>query len=1157
MYYVKFIAPFLTRKKPSVDSGRFLISTVFVLLLISAGVGVRGTRAESIVPRYVPGDRSGAGASIDGAAPRSDAPGQSLNDYQRDRLRRFLAGTVATVDTLRLIGIQVQFSDSLMGGQPGSVREELRDSLFFANELKHVHQYYDGASRGRLVIGWDVTGKIYNLPKGMGYYGDDEMQDDRAIEMMQSVIDSSNDDIDFSLYDAVMLIHAGAGQETDVLDNSRDQLWSSFYSREDINAAFPDSTVHGLITNDSVNGEPYFLDNFMLVPESASQDGFTIGSLGIWTFEVASRLGLLPLFDSTPPGRPDSQGVGNFDLMSAGLWNGPVTPDLQVWPGFVPGFPCVFNRFLAGWVDPLLVEEDGSYQLRDFNSPSPGDTACIRIPITESEYFLVVNRVHDTNFDSLFTFSDFDSNFFPDNTDSLGGAEFDFFLTLYTNPFVMGFDPYYGDVPIPFIDTGTGMYVWHVDENVIRQAITTGYLPNDFVSRKGVDLEEADGVQDLDGRSEPFSSGSHFDSFRETNNTTFGPDTQPRTFANSGARTGITITDISETGRVMTCTISFAAPYVESKMRWLAPGTYQPPSGVDLYGSDGLEIVVFADTADVYAFFWDGTGLGFVEVDGNPETIDPYISAPGARWVGPPAFGDIDGDGDDEIIASDARGAVYAWNGDGSEVVDGDGDAATTGVLYAGSPLAAPPMLIDVDGDDVNEIVIIERINDSLYVSFLNGEGEENRASGSDFHYVWPAQVQAQSCSPPAFGALGGPESDTEGVALAWADTIDGVAGFTYFPLLFRGSSVERVPYSASWTLGVPLPTSFPAASSIAVGDLDGNGFDEAVFTLPDGRLVIYNWKGGGPDGTVQASPAAASTPLEFIELLSAHASAPALGDVDDNGTLEIALWDDEQYYLYTNNGRLYTNWPRPLRPTTLGDFPPLSFDVALTSPMIGEFNGNGPVEIFYPRADGGLHAFDASGNPVPNFPRALPSGIGATPTIVDLSGNGELNLVTLGATSSIAAVDAVSDKLVTTDVMVLSCQSLPGASATDPLFWTAYQQDLGRRGRLTETRPPEAASDPVEPGSFKIYPNPVKGGEVHARIVLNERATIRMEIFNLEGERAVEDQKDGNPTGAVRTPFDEILDVGHLKSGIYVLRMIVKTDSGSDSFVKTFAILR
>jgi len=1135
----------------SIGSFISILCTLLLLQLVSYEV-----RAESIVPRFSPRARP---AERGGSAPVSALPAPvprgELNEYQQEQVARFLAGTAAVDDTLSLIAVQVQFADSLMGGRDGSARKELHDSLYFANELKHLDQYFAGASRKHLAVRWEVTGTVYTLPEEMGYYGDDELQDTRAVEMMESVIDSSDEKIDFSRYDTVMLIHAGAGQETDVADNSRVQLWSSFYSRGDIDDAFPDSTVRGLATNDLLGGLPFFVDNFMLVPESASQDDFTIGSLGIWAFELGSRLGLLPLSDSTPEGFPDSRGASSYDLMATGLYNGLVTPDLTLWPGFVPGFPSVFNRLLAGWVDPLVVEENGSYRLRDINSPVPGDTACIKIPITESEYYLVVNRVHDSNFDSLFTFADFDSNFFPDNTDSLGGAEFDFFLTVLTDPFFVKPDPNYGGRVRFFLDTGSGIYIWHIDETVIRQMTETGFLPNDFVSRKGADLEEADGVQDLDGLNDPFSLGSYFDSFRESNNATFGPRTKPATDSNSGGPTGITIGDISKIGRVMTCTVTFAPSYEETRTRWPDRASYQPPSLLDLDGAAGVEIVTLSDTANVYAFNADGSE--FVDKDGQAATVEPYITAPGARWVGPPAVGDIDGLGDSEIIACDERGRVYAWNLDGTEVFDGDLDPGTTGVLYKGEyPIVSPPMLIDVNGDAIFETVLVERRSGTLAPIFVNGEGAVNRPSGADFDIVWGQPVQAQFCSPLAFGALGYTGGDTEGVAFAWADTIDGFMGFSYYPLRFRGAPGPLTPQTFKWKSGVPLPTAFPAASSIAVGDLDGNGFDEAAFTLTDGRLAVYDWEGGGPVQT-STTRAPSSLPLTLVELRSSHPSAPALGDVDGDGTLEIALWDDDYFYLYEHSKRLRTNWPQPLRPTALGDFPRLRFDERLVSPLVGDINGDERVELLFPKGDGAVHGFDAGGNRLSGFPRAVPDGAGATPAIGDLEGGGSLSLVTLGTAGSITASDAVSDTLLTSPFTGLSIQTLPGSEAGGNTDWFTYQRDLTRQGRWTRTSPPETASNPVEPGSFKVYPNPVRALEVHARVVLNKQATVRVEIYTLEGERAASKEAAANPGGVIHTPFDEAIDVGHLKSGVYILRLLIETQNGTESFVENFAILR
>ena len=92
------------------------------------------------------------------------------------------------------------------------------------------------------------------------------------------------------------------------------------------------------------------MTDFSVVPEAGSQDFQTIGTLGIWAFEAGSRLGLLPMFDSTPSGFNDSQGVGNFCVMAYGLWIGPQGLD-----GYVPSFPCAFNRMIAGWIDPPLA----------------------------------------------------------------------------------------------------------------------------------------------------------------------------------------------------------------------------------------------------------------------------------------------------------------------------------------------------------------------------------------------------------------------------------------------------------------------------------------------------------------------------------------------------------------------------------------------------------------------------------------------------------------------------------------------------------------------------------------------------------------------------------------------------------------------------------
>jgi hypothetical protein len=120
------------------------------------------------------------------------------------------------------------------------------------------------------------------------------------------------------------------------------------------------------------------------------------------------------------------------------------------------------------------------------------------------------------------------------------------------------------------------------------------------------------------------------------------------------------------------------------------------------------------------------------------------------------------------------------------------------------------------------------------------------------------------------------------------------------------------------------------------------------------------------------------------------------------------------------------------------------------------------------------------------------------------------------------------------------------------------YQHDRRRQGRAGQTSPQPSASSVTEPNSFIIYPNPVRDSEVHARIILNESATVDVEIYNLEGEKAISEiYTSYNSGGAVQTPFDETIDVKRLASGVYLLRLSVTASGGSQSFVKTFAVLR
>ena len=116
--------------------------------------------------------------------------------------------------------------------------------------------------------------------------------------------------------------------------------------------------------------------------------------------------------------------------------------------------------------------------------------------------------------------------------------------------------------------------------------------------------------------------------------------------------TGITIADVSVIGNVMTLDLSRTIPYTETRTRWTGLGENQPATTGDIDGNGDVEIVVLGDTGSVYVF--KGDGSEYDDADGDPTTIEPYITAPGAVWAGPPALGNLVGQAGsgDEIVAA-------------------------------------------------------------------------------------------------------------------------------------------------------------------------------------------------------------------------------------------------------------------------------------------------------------------------------------------------------------------------------------------------------------------------------------------------------------------------------------------------------------------------
>jgi hypothetical protein len=336
-----------------------------------------------------------------------------------------------------------------------------------------------------------------------------------------------------------------------------------------------------------------------------------------------------------------------------------------------------------------------------------------------------------------------------------------------------------------------------------------------------------------------------------------------------------------------------------------------------------------------------------------------------------PVAGDLDGDGALEIIAVDSKGVIYAWNADGSEVIDGDSDPLTTGVFFR-TPVAyyhyQAPALCDLDEDGKDEIVLGTR---SGAVYALNEDGSD-------------------------------------------------------------------VP-------GWPFILETEAVGSVSVGDADDDGDPEIVCHARNGKVYLLHH-----DGTV-----AAGWP-RFVAINEPYfCPSPALADFEGDGPLEIVVvWymsSATQLCVLKENGQFYPGWP-------------VQFNTSVAtecSPTVADIDGDGSLDIIIGDESRYVYAFDIDGNMLDGFPITTADAVRATPFLDDFDGDGDIDMILSGWDKNLYAWD------------------LTGAYDRDLAPWPTFRANVHRNGE-SDFDVPTAVDDnsptrePVRtPKLVQNYPNP------------------------------------------------------------------------------------
>jgi hypothetical protein len=260
--------------------------------------------------------------------------------------------------------------------------------------------------------------------------------------------------------------------------------------------------------------------------------------------------------------------------------------------------------------------------------------------------------------------------------------------------------------------------------------------------------------------------------------------------------------------------------------------------------------------------------VGYELVD--PEDFDWPLGPTGA------ATGDVDGDGDPDVVASGYQ-SVYAVLSN-----DGSGALAIDFPDRGGVDLASPS-LVDVDGDADLDLVGRATV---LSPRTVAPTVRRNDGSGT----FGPAEVVPPVPPPGAVGDLVVADADgDDDVDLLAAVRIDGGRNVAVY--LNDGTGAFGPPV----TFPLGLTSDFATRTHLVAGDLEGDGDVDVVATdiarilQPGGEtiqrtiaLVALN------DGA--GAFAAAGSPIEAGARGLSDALEPTLTDLDGDGALDLAI---------------------------------------------------------------------------------------------------------------------------------------------------------------------------------------------------------------------------------------------------------------------------
>lgn len=522
----------------------------------------------------------------------------------------------------------------------------------------------------------------------------------------------------------------------------------------------------------------------------------------------------------------------------------------------------------------------------------------------------------------------------------------------------------------------------------------------------------------------------------------------------------------------------------------------------------------------------------------NPPQLAGWPLVLPAATASSVALGDIDGDGDLEILVGDD--GIYAWHHDGTEVRDGDGNAVTWGALTASTSVVAAALALgDLDpGTPGLEIVAAHWADNLVYaydhagnvlpgwprqpsnggaagywgtptVADLDGDGSpEVLAISKDGRlYGWRANGTPLAGSDGSFGVVG--------AFTRTSPTVVNLDGDPQLEIVVAGSDGFARAYEMNgsvFSLGIfgywPVNLGAASLSSPAVGEIDGNpATAEIVFTSENDRVHVLSVYGYPLPGWPKTAPMDSPS----------FGPSPAVGDLNGDGRDEIVVVSNKN--------------PSALSTLIVYDgasgailLQRLLGNISESSPILADADGDGSIDVIVGGESGIVNAWNLAGAQLDGFPLTTGDFVRSTPTFADVDGDGDAELVLAGWNRNVYVWD------------------LQAAFVVSRAPWPTFCQNAGRTGNPWRHLATDTRGDGLTavPAVFRLYanvPNPFNPS-TRIRLDVPVLGWARLAVFDARGRLVRELYRGELATGRHHFAWDgRDARGGAVPSGVYWYR--------------------